>query len=1001
MDPSPKILLVIIFAAVLHTRAYPQVEDTARTLANQADSETSKNPEKAIQLFVEATHLARQSKDWETYVKSVNKLGSIAIEKDKHRNAVFGLLKDALKVSRNFQNADDRALLHFNLGEFYNRLTIQIDTPIFHYKEALNIWRKSKGEWSPEVSDCYHGLGNIYKYYKFDFYQAEKCYEQALLIREKIGFTDSLKLYRNYYSLAATNRSQFDFDKALSYGSKTLEVAKKLEPSRIELAHGMVANIYRDMHNSELAIKHYLTALELNAKTKNLDERAWYYLCLGETFKNDSLFKDALQYFSKAYELYKMPEVKDPDLFLHLLRNMLEPYSRNNDEKNFVKIRNEVFKELALRNSLESEMGSQVWEEVGEHHFRKHAYDSALYCYQQGLKTAVRGFHSQNIKDNPSVEQIGFNYFIHEILTKKAFALQGKFRQTGDHNLMRYSMDCLKHAEKLISLQRNSLDLEVAKWAFLDKRFDLYEKILSTLHEGAQSFHQDTIHQLAFRYLEQSKARSLADALTQAEFSSQITSHDSLFQFLNELKRQLFSTQDLINREIRASSDSPKLSELRETVVQLDRKIQVCKATIEEKHPGYFKAKYGYKYLSITEVQCILKKKEQVLIEFFWGNEFVYAMGIGHDQVIFQKIGKVDSVSATINSVLLHLNDERSLSSIDAFNSFSANGFKLYKTLIGPFRELLKNTSRIQIIPDGRIGQVPFEILLQEKSILTQINYLALNYLVKSYSIGYAYSSSMLVNEDERLLSNPSFLGIGFTGGDTINGTATRLQDIEGARMELNALRSRFQNGEFLTDDRATESNFKSLASDFDIIHLAVHGRSDIQNDFAANLYFTNTANAADDGELHAYELYGLKLKAFMTVLSACESGLGKGYKGEGMISMASAFAFSGCQNTLMSLWKVNDQASINLIDNFYSYFLEGEAIDAALRKSKLNYLASADELTADPKIWAPLVVYGNLDGIQKNDRSSIFVIAGVLAIVVVLLLSFKRLRRTPSVSPF
>ena len=45
-----------------------------------------------------------------------------------------------------------------------------------------------KGEWSEEVSNCYHGLGNIYKYYKFDFYEAEKCYEKALLIREKIGF---------------------------------------------------------------------------------------------------------------------------------------------------------------------------------------------------------------------------------------------------------------------------------------------------------------------------------------------------------------------------------------------------------------------------------------------------------------------------------------------------------------------------------------------------------------------------------------------------------------------------------------------------------------------------------------------------------------------------------------------------------------------------------------------------------------------------------------------
>jgi CHAT domain-containing protein len=189
------------------------------------------------------------------------------------------------------------------------------------------------------------------------------------------------------------------------------------------------------------------------------------------------------------------------------------------------------------------------------------------------------------------------------------------------------------------------------------------------------------------------------------------------------------------------------------------------------------------------------------------------------------------------------------------------------------------------------------------------------------------------------------------------------------------------------------------MASDFDILHLAVHGRGDVQNDFAASLFFTNPRSDKDDGELHAYELYGLKFKALMAVLSSCESGLGKGYKGEGMISMASAFAFSGCQNTLMSLWKVNDQASVKLMDNFYGYFLEGETIDVALRQSKLTYLADADELTAHPRIWAPLVVYGNLEGIQKDDRSGAFMIAGVLAIVTIVLLSLRRFKRQHSVS--
>jgi CHAT domain-containing protein len=122
-----------------------------------------------------------------------------------------------------------------------------------------------------------------------------------------------------------------------------------------------------------------------------------------------------------------------------------------------------------------------------------------------------------------------------------------------------------------------------------------------------------------------------------------------------------------------------------------------------------------------------------------------------------------------------------------------------------------------------------------------------------------------------------------------------------------------------------------------------------------------------------------------MAVLSACESGLGRGYKGEGMISMASAFTSAGCENTLMSLWKVNDQASTMLMDKFYQHLLEGEEIDDALRQAKLDYLLSSDELTADPRIWAPLVAYGSLYQIFKKDKSSLYLaLAGATAFIAI-----------------
>ena len=95
-----------------------------------------------------------------------------------------------------------------------------------------------------------------------------------------------------------------------------------------------------------------------------------------------------------------------------------------------------------------------------------------------------------------------------------------------------------------------------------------------------------------------------------------------------------------------------------------------------------------------------------------------------------------------------------------------------------------------------------------------------------------------------------------------------------------------------------------------------------------------------------------------------------------------------------MSLWKVNDQVSIRLMDEFYGNLLGGATIDGALRQTKLKYLENADELSADPKIWAPLVAYGSLDKVFSKDRSNIVLYLGGAFILALLLLSFNKLRK-------
>lgn len=986
-----KIIVAVFIGLFSCATLFAQSANTPSELYKKGLALYDKQGLKAYPIFVQAMQLAAKQNDWETYIEALNRSSSLAIEEKGNLEYSFKASKEALAKIEVFKSRAAVAELHYNIGEFYN-LKYDIDTALNFYNKSKEMFFMLGGELTQDVAKCYHGIGDVNKYNALDFYEAEINYEKALRIRERIGFKDTLVLYRNFYSLAATNRSQRDFEKGLSYGEKALELSRTLDPERYELTTAMVANIYRDMKESAMAKKYYLEALTLNKKTNKKDSRAWYYLCLGEAYKNDSLYQDALNCYSQAYPFYKSSQSTEGNLFLYLLLESSYVYSKVQDDKRFFKTIQELFTTLSQRNEVRGHFMCQGLSRVGDFYYDRKNYDSALHYYQKSLVALVPSFKSLKIDDNPTLEAIGFFDFAYVVLAKKASALKDKFKTSQNSKYLAQSLNCLRLAEQLLAKQRGNLDMDKSKWQFLDSEYDLYEDILVHLFDGKTMFAEDTLYNLAFRYFENSKSRSLADALAEAEQTKRITSKDSLFQVHVELRRKLLAVQDKINYELEKSTASEAIPPLREEMVSIDRKIQYCKQAIEEKYPGYFNVKYGNATHSLKDLRRILKDRGQVTLEYFWGSKWVYALYVSPEEIRFERIGRPDSLSATIAMLIKHFDEKTSAINIDVYNSFVENAHELYKVLVQPFASLIKDRQRILVIPDGAVNQVPFEILLSDRPSGAAVDYRSLKYLIRDHSIGYAYSSVMVMRQFDKPVRKPSLLAVGFTGGSRLRAPDPELEEIIGAEEELDALQKRFKQGKFLVGPDATEANFKSLSSQYDLIHLAIHGRGDIQKSFSSSLYFRSKYDSLDDGELHDYELYGLKLKATMAVLSACESGLGRGYKGEGMISMASAFTYSGCENILMSLWKVNDKASIKLMDDFYGQLIEGRTIDDALRQAKLDFLEGSDELTADPKIWAPLVAYGGLEPVfKKSDNIVVYSVIGLLALVSILFAFRKR----------
>jgi len=186
-----------------------------------------------------------------------------------------------------------------------------------------------------------------------------------------------------------------------------------------------------------------------------------------------------------------------------------------------------------------------------------------------------------------------------------------------------------------------------------------------------------------------------------------------------------------------------------------------------------------------------------------------------------------------------------------------------------------------------------------------------------------------------------------------------------------------------LKGPEASESAFKKHVSDYDIVHLAIHGLGDTIDGINSHLVFRTDHDTLEDGQLYAYDIYGLQTDHLrMAVLSACETGVGKNFPGEGIFSIARGFAYARTPTTVLSLWNVQDRVSAMVMKDFYENLDAGMRVSAALRLAKLSYLDRVSDNRARPMYWAPMVVYGDVSPVtSKSKNRLLWWVSGLLLI--------------------
>ncbi|GCE60930.1 photosystem I assembly protein Ycf3 [Microcystis aeruginosa NIES-4285] len=320
---------------------------------------------------------------------------------------------------------------------------------------------------------------------------------------------------------------------------------------------------------------------------------------------------------------------------------------------------------------------------------------------------------------------------------------------------------------------------------------------------------------------------------------------------------------------------------------------------------------------------------------------------------------------------------------------------QLDETLMQPIRQLLGNTKTILLSPDAALNLIPFEALVDENN----------QYLVENYHITYLTSGRDLLRLKDKFASQQSPLIVAdpFYGkaGEKVALTRsagekvalTRSIDLSeftfpglpGTEQEAKAIKNILPQSTVLTGSQATENAVKQVKKP-NILHIATHGffkpesnlsernpgernsplqgeRNVVENPLLRSglvlAGVTIGQSAGDDGVLTALETTNLNLVGTkLVVLSACDTGKGDIKIGQGVYGLRRALVIAGSESQLISLWKVSDDATKDLMVAYYERLQKGEGRSEALRQIQLGMLKG--EKQKHPFYWASFIPSGD-----------------------------------------
>jgi CHAT domain-containing protein/predicted negative regulator of RcsB-dependent stress response len=527
----------------------------------------------------------------------------------------------------------------------------------------------------------------------------------------------------------------------------------------------------------------------------------------------------------------------------------------------------------------------------------------------------------------------------------------------------------------------------------------------------------------AFRISEQSRSRSLLDLLSETDAAiTEGVPADLLKRKQDNLDRQQDIADVLTGVTVSNEELKQKPAELDTELEKLQTEYEEIENQIRTASPRYA-ALTSNKPMTLAEVQQNVLDDQTVLVEYALQADDSYMFAVSKDAVSLFKLpsrATVDKLATDLRAQLIPSKLQRRIVGIDVVDPnrglgiaaaapadaapFVAASNALYKAVLEPAASML-GEKRVLVVADGALNYVPFEVLLKTADTG---DFASLGYLVKTNEVVYAPSASVVgaikqqrVKNNSRallIIADPVFnsndarakkapaaaatdadvrgLGIqsaladvaGETPAPATNGTmeGLPLARLAGTRTEAEQIsklaKASGGQADVWLDLDASEENLDTRdMTKYRIIHVATHGLLNAERPQFTGVVLSLVGNKTRDGFVRTDEVFNLRLGSPLVMLSACETGLGKEKRGEGVMGLTRAFMYAGAPTVGVSLWSVADKSTADLMTDFYQRLLSTSAASTtsgALRGAQLAMI-SGKKYSA-PFYWAPFVLVGD-----------------------------------------